>query len=65
MINTAYDRAKGNQIVKDKFADPVAYGKPFISNPDMVERFAVKGELTPWDEDVLYAVGAKIFFLYF
>ncbi|MBC8452448.1 MAG: alkene reductase [Spirochaetes bacterium] len=59
IINTAFDREKGNQIIEGGFADLVAYGKPFISNPDLVERFAVKGELAPWDEDTFYTAGAE------
>ena len=59
MINTAFDREKGNQIVEDGLADLVAYGKPFISNPDLVDRFAVNGDIAPWDEDTFYAAGAK------
>lgn len=59
MINTAFDREKGNQVLNDKLADLVAYGKPYISNPDLVERFAAKAEIAKWDESTFYTTGAK------
>ncbi len=59
MINTAFDREKGNQVLNDKLADLVAYGKPFISNPDLVERFAAVAETAEWDESTFYTTGAK------
>ena len=37
----------------------VAYGKLFISNPDLVERFAKGADLNPWDKETFYYGGAK------
>ena len=59
MINTGFDRVKGNQILNENGADLVAYGKLYISNPDLVERFKVKAETAPWDEPTFYTTGAK------
>ncbi|PQB06716.1 alkene reductase [Polaribacter filamentus] len=59
MINTAFDQEKGNKIIEDGLADLVAYGKPFISNPDLVERFENNLELADWDQDTFYTTGAK------
>jgi N-ethylmaleimide reductase len=59
MINTAFSRETGNQIVNDGLADLVAYGKPYVSNPDLVERFEAKAEITPWDEKTFYVPGPK------
>lgn len=59
MINTSFDKEKGNKIIEDGFADLVAYGKPFISNPDLVERFENNLELADWDQDTFYTTGAK------
>jgi N-ethylmaleimide reductase len=61
IINTAFDRKKGNRIIDKKLADLVAYGKPYISNPDLVERFAAKAETAEWDESTFYTPGAKGF----
>ena len=59
IINSGFDREKGNRIIEEKLADLVAYGRPFISNPDLVERFAGNKELTPWDDSTFYSGGAK------
>lgn len=59
IINSGFDREKGNKIIDDGLADLVAYGRPFISNPDLVERFAQNMELTPWDESTFYSGGVK------
>lgn len=59
MINAGFDRESGNKVLEDGNADLVAYGKPFISNPDLVERFRQKAGLAEWDEDTFYVPGAK------
>lgn len=40
MANCGYDRDQGDGAVADGLADVVAFGRPFISNPDPVVRFA-------------------------
>lgn len=59
MINTNFNRERGNKIIEDGLADLVAYGKPFISNPDIVERFKVNAPLNEWDESTFYVPGEK------
>ena len=59
MINTAFDQEKGNKVLEAGDADLVAYGKPFISNPDLVARFENDLELAEWDADTFYTTGAK------
>jgi len=59
MINAGFNQKRGNQIIADGLADLVAFGKLFISNPDLVERFAVNAEIARWDEDTFYTPGAK------
>jgi len=59
IINTAFDQEKGNAVIERGEADLVAYGKPYISNPDLVERFEQGVELTDWDEDSFYVPGKK------
>jgi N-ethylmaleimide reductase len=59
MINGAFDREKGNKIIEEGFADLVAYGKPYISNPDLVARFEKNLDLAKWDQDTFYTTGAK------
>jgi hypothetical protein len=41
MANLAYDKARGNTVVASDHADCIAYGVPFIANPDSVVRFMI------------------------
>lgn len=59
MINSNFNQEKGNQIIKNGLADLVAYGKLFISNPDLAERFAQNAPLQKWDKDTFYEGGEK------
>ena len=59
IINSNFDQAKGNQVIADGLADLVAFGKPFISNPDLVERFAANERLAEWDQETFYTPGPK------
>ncbi len=61
VINSAFDQEKGNQIIEAGLADAVAFGKPFISNPDLVERFAENAPLSEWDQSTFYTPGEKGF----
>ena len=59
MINSNFDQDKGNQVLEAGQADLVAYGKLFIANPDLVERFTRNAPLAEWDEDTFYTPGPK------
>ncbi|HEY8402407.1 MAG TPA: alkene reductase [Cytophagaceae bacterium] len=59
MINGGFDKEKGNKVIEDGDADLVSFGRPFISNPDLVERFRKNAELTAWDPATFYVPGAK------
>ncbi|EIM74510.1 NADH:flavin oxidoreductase [Nitritalea halalkaliphila LW7] len=61
IINANFDQEKGNAYILEGLADAVAFGKPFISNPDLVERFAQNAPLAEWDESTFYTPGAKGF----
>jgi N-ethylmaleimide reductase len=61
IINASFDQKRGNQYLLEGLADAVAYGKPFISNPDLVERFAENAPLADWDTDTFYTPGEKGF----
>lgn len=54
-----FDRAKGEAILARGHADLVAYGRPFISNPDLVARLRKNVALTPWDQATFYTGGAR------
>jgi N-ethylmaleimide reductase len=59
IINSNFDQEKGNRIILEGLADAVAFGKPFISNPDLVERFKKGAELAEWDVKTFYTQGEK------
>ena len=40
-------------------ADLIAFGKPFISNPDLVERLKKGAPLNAFDKATFYGGGAK------
>lgn len=59
MINCNFTRESGNAILAAGEADLVAFGKPFISNPDLVKRFANNIPLKNWDASTFYTTGKK------
>lgn len=54
MANLSYDKARGNAAIASGHADAVAYGVPFISNPDLVERFRKDAPLNEADSSSFY-----------
>ena len=59
MVNNGYDLALANAVLAEGKADLVAFGKPFIANPDLVERLQRNAPLNELDRDTLYGGGAK------
>ncbi|OBS08480.1 alkene reductase [Acidihalobacter prosperus] len=59
MINNGFDQAKGNAVIENGHADLVAYGRLFISNPDLPARFAAGAPLTEPDQATFYVGGEK------
>ncbi|MEP4077213.1 alkene reductase [Haloferula sp.] len=47
MGNCGYDQASAETAITDGHADMIAIGRPYISNPDLVERFAAGAALNP------------------
>ncbi|RQS14624.1 hypothetical protein DIE07_04930 [Burkholderia sp. Bp9002] len=45
IANVDFDRANGNRLIDAGLVDMVAFGRPFIANPDLPERFAVDAPL--------------------
>lgn len=58
-VNGAYDYASGSAAVASGAADAIVYGRPFISNPDLVERYRRGAALAPLDAKTLYSPGPK------
>jgi N-ethylmaleimide reductase len=61
IANGGYDQQSGNRILSEGLADMLAYGRHYIANPDLVERFAASAPLAPSDPAIYYTVGAKGF----
>ncbi|HUH33848.1 MAG TPA: alkene reductase [Daejeonella sp.] len=59
IINKGFTRETGNEVIENGNADLVAYGVPYIANPDLVERFAKNAPLNIPDKDTFYAAGPK------
>ncbi len=59
IINKSFTQEKGNQVIAEGDADMVAFGVPFISNPDLPKRFELNASLTEADRSTFYATGAK------
>lgn len=59
IINKGFNRETGNQVIESGDADLVAYGVPFLANPDLVERFAKNAALNTPDKNTFYSTGPK------
>jgi N-ethylmaleimide reductase len=59
MANNGYDLELANKVLAAGEADLIAFGKLFISNPDLVERFKRGAPLNELDKATLYGGGAK------
>ena len=59
MVNNGYSKISGMEAVATGKADLVAYGRLFISNPDLVHRLREDATLTPLQADKLYGGGAQ------
>lgn len=51
---SGYDRESGNAVIEAGDADLVAYGRLYIANPDLPERFAQKAPLNKPDRSTFY-----------
>jgi len=47
MGNCGYTQETAEAAIAEGSADVIAFGRPFLSNPDLVERFANGWELNP------------------
>ncbi|MHC2464694.1 alkene reductase [Bradyrhizobium embrapense] len=59
IANNGYDFALAEKVLEAGAADLIAFGKPFISNPDLVERLKAGAPLNEWDKATFYGGGAK------
>jgi len=57
IANNGYDRAMAIEAVESGRADAVAFGRPFIANPDLVERLRRDVPLNALNPKTIYAPG--------
>ena len=59
MIAGGFDRDRAEAWLEQGRADLIAFGRKFIANPDLPERFRLRAPLNPDDPSTYYGGGAK------
>ncbi|WP_019561031.1 alkene reductase [Caldimonas manganoxidans] len=59
IVNNGYDKTLAEAAVAQGRADAVAFGRLFISNPDLVRRLREGAPLNAWDVKTFYGGGAQ------
>lgn len=59
MANLGYDKARGNAAIASGHADVIAFGVPFLANPDLVERYKTDAPLNMPDQNTFYGGAEK------
>jgi N-ethylmaleimide reductase len=59
ILNENYDASTGADALASGAADAIAYGRHFLANPDLVERFRRNERLNAPDFNTFYTEGAK------
>lgn len=59
ILNDSYDLERGNRALDENKADAISFGRHYVANPDLVEKFEKGAELVKPDYKALYTVGPK------
>ncbi len=59
ILNQDYDKAKAEAVVTEGRADGIAFGRPYIANPDLVERLRTGAPLAKDDMATWYSRGPE------
>jgi N-ethylmaleimide reductase len=59
IANNGFDQTLAEAHLAERKADLIAFGRPFIANPDLVERMKTRAPLAQIDPRTLYGGGAK------
>src|SRR5262245_1845025 len=54
IANNGFGKARANEAIAEGRADLIAFGKPFISNPDLVTRLYLDAPLAPANRETYY-----------
>ena len=57
ITNGGYEKDSGNKVLANKEAQLVSYGRLYIANPDLVQRFKVDAELNEPNSQTFYGQG--------
>ncbi len=59
IANSGFDKARAEAVIAEGRADAIAFGKPFIANPDLVARLYLDAPLNTADAATFYGGGDK------
>jgi N-ethylmaleimide reductase len=59
ILSGGFDQASAEQALLDKRGDLIAFGRPFLANPDLVARMRADAPLNVPDMSTFYVPGAK------
>lgn len=59
ILNQEYDRARAQADLDRRVADAISFGRPFLANPDLVERLRTGAALNTPDKATFYTPGAQ------
>lgn len=59
VLNQEYNKELADADLASGLADAISFGRPYISNPDLVERLRTGAELTPDNYRTWYSPGAE------
>ncbi len=59
IVNGGYDLQHGNEVIESGLAQGVAFGVPFLANPDLVRRLKMNMPLNAPDPATFYGGGAE------
>ncbi len=59
ILNGGYDKASANEAIQSGLGDAVAFGVPYVANPDLAERFRTDAPLNEADPSTFYGGDEK------
>lgn len=59
ILNDSYDLERGNGVLAEGKANAISFGRPYVANTDLVQRFRDGAELAKPDFKTLYTPGPK------
>jgi N-ethylmaleimide reductase len=59
ILSGGFNHGSAEQALRDKRGDLIAFGRPFLANPDLVARMRVDAPMNAADMATFYVPGAK------